>query len=128
MKHSHWGIAALICVVLIGDAGAHSWYTGKTDPVLHRKCCGNRDCHALNDSDVRPAPGGGVFVRQPEPYSRDDPPTGEWFIPKERVQASEDNRYHICAMLVPTNREGRLVTRWTCFFAPMNSTSIEQDQ
>jgi hypothetical protein len=128
MKHSQMGIAALICLVLIGDANAHGWYTGKTDPVMQWKCCGNRDCRPLDEGDVRPAPGGGFFVRQPEPYSRNDPPTGEWFIPKDRVQASEDNHFHICETLFPTRRIGRLTMRWMCFFAPMNATAIEADQ
>lgn len=128
MKHSQRGIASLVWLVLTVDADAHGWYTGKTDPVLHWKCCGQRDCRPLNDADIRLAEGGGFFVRQPEPYSRNDPPTGEWFIPKERVQASEDNRYHICETQVPTRRVGRLTMRWMCFFAPMSTSSIERAQ
>lgn len=128
MRHSRRSIGALVSFVLIVDADAHDWYTGKTDPVMRWKCCGTNDCHPLNDADVRRAEDGGFIVRQPEPYSRNDPPTGEWFIPKERVQASEDNHYHICETLVPTMRVGRLTMRWMCFFAPMSISSIEQSQ
>jgi hypothetical protein len=129
MKHSQKGIASLIWLVLIVDADAHDWYTGKSDPVMHWKCCGKRDCRPLDNDEVRPArDGSGYFVKQPEPYSRNDPPTGEWFVPKDRVQASEDNQFHICETLVPTGRVGKLRMSWMCFFAPMSTSSIEQAQ
>ena len=108
---------ALICLVLAGDANAHSWYSGKTDPVLHLKCCGDHDCHPIASSDVRATPDG-YYVKQPKPYSRNDPPTGEWFVPRDRVQAAPDDQYHICEMLYPTYREGHNRMRWMCFFAP----------
>lgn len=111
-------------LALIGQAAAHGWYTEKTDPVLHYKCCGNEDCHPLDSGDVRSARDGGYFVRQSQPFYRNDPPTGEWYIPKDRVQAAPDDRYHICEPLVPAYRVGKLKRRWTCFFAPMSTSSI----
>lgn len=114
---------ALMWLALAADADAHDWYTDKTDPILHSKCCGNNDCHPLDPDDVRPAKDG-YFVRQPHPYHRNDPPTGVWFIPKERVQAAPDGKFHICAALVPTRRVGRYRMRWMCFFAPMGTSSI----
>lgn len=117
---------ALIFAVLAGDANAHGWYTGKTDPVFHWGCCDNRDCHPIDPNAVRSSREG-YYVRQPRPYSRNDPPTGEWFIPKDRVQAAPDDQYHICEMTYPTFRVGRYRMRWTCFFAPRGTSSIERD-
>lgn len=31
---------ALAWLALLGNAEAHEWYSGKTDPVLHYDCCG----------------------------------------------------------------------------------------
>lgn len=117
------GGIAFVWVILAGNANAHDWYAGKTDPVLHFRCCGNRDCHPIESSDVRPTKDG-YYVKQPEPSSRNDPPTGEWFIPRDRVQAAPDERYHICESLFPTFRVGRYKMRWTCFFAPLGTGSI----
>jgi len=114
---------ALICLVLAGDANAHGWYSGKTDPVLNLKCCSDHDCHPIDPSDVRSARQG-YYVKQPQPYSRNDPPTGEWFIPWDRVQTAPDDQYHICENLYPTLRVGRYRMRWTCFFAPRATGSI----
>lgn len=116
-------LIASISVVLAGNANAHSWYSGKTDPVLHLECCGGHDCHPVTSSDVRSAPEG-YYVRQPQPYSRNVPPTGEWFVPRDRVQSSPDDNYHICENLYPTYRVGQLRMRWTCFFAPRTTASI----
>lgn len=63
---------AVLCLVLAGDANAHSWYTSRTDPVLHLKCCGDHDCHPVDSSYVRSTLEG-YYVRQPRPYSRNDP-------------------------------------------------------
>ena len=114
---------AFISLILAGHANAHSWYSGKTDPVLNLKCCGDHDCHPIASSDVR-STRQGYYVKQPKPYSQNDPPTGEWFIPWDRVQAAPDDRYHICENLYPTFRVGRYRMRWTCFFAPRATGSI----
>ena len=115
------GRIALVCLVLAGDASAHSWYSGRTDPLLHLKCCSDHDCHPVASSDVRSTPEG-FYVRQPQPYSRNDPPTGEWFVPRDRVQSAPDDEYHICENLYPTFREGRYRMRWMCFFAPRGTS------
>lgn len=117
---------ALIAITQVGDANAHDWYTGKTDPVLHLKCCGNRDCHSIDPNDVRSGIEG-YYVKQPQPYSRNDPPTGEWFVPRDRVQAAPDDEYHICETVYPTLRVGRHRMHWTCFFAPRGTSSIQRD-
>lgn len=127
MKHPQTGIASLMWLFLIVEADAHDWYTGKTDPVLHSRCCGHKDCHPVDTDDVRPAEGGGYFVKQPQPYPRNDPSTGWWFIPRERVQTAPDDRYHICESLFPTFRVGRFRMTWTCFFAPRGTSSIRRE-
>ena len=90
LRHLAW-----VCLVSASHANAHNWYSGNTDPVFHLKCCGDHDCHPINSSDVRSALEG-YYVRQPQPYSRNDPPTGEWFVPWDRVQSASDDKYHIC--------------------------------
>jgi hypothetical protein len=114
-------LIAWVCLILAGDASAHSWYSDRIDPVLHVKCCSDHDCHPVDSNDVRSTEEG-YYVKQPKPYSRNDPPTGEWFIPRDRVQAAPDDRYHICEILYPTFREGRYRMRWTCFFAPRGTS------
>ncbi|WP_189521376.1 hypothetical protein [Mesorhizobium sp. M1B.F.Ca.ET.045.04.1.1] len=124
---------ALMWLVLASDANAHDWYTGKTDPVLHYDCCGNKDCHPIDSSHVRMTKDG-YFVRMPRPTYMNDPQQGEWFIPRERVQAAPDDRYHICERLVTFYRtimphmkfEAYRRFRWTCFFAPRGTSSIAQ--
>lgn len=117
------GHLAWACLVSASHANAHSWYSGKTDPVLHLECCGGHDCHPVTSSDVRSTPEG-YYVRQPQPYARNDPPTGEWFVPRDRVQSAPDDKYHICENLYPTYRVGKLRMRWTCFFAPRTTASL----
>lgn len=90
---------ALVWLILAGDAEAHDWYTGKTDPVLHYNCCGNKDCHPIDSSDVR-ATKDGYYIRLTRPTYMNEPQGREWFIPRERVQATPDDRYHICERLM----------------------------
>ncbi|CDX21712.1 hypothetical protein MPLB_210014 [Mesorhizobium sp. ORS 3324] len=74
----------------------------------------------------------GYFVRLHRPFYLNDPQQGEWFIPRERVQTSPDDRYHICERLVTfyrsTTPHMKYQTyhrfRWTCFFAPPGTSSI----
>lgn len=124
---------ALMWLVLASDANAHDWYTGKTDPVLHYDCCGNKDCHPIDPDDVR-ATKDGYYVRLPRPAYMNDPQQEEWFVPRERVQAAPDDRYHVCERLVTFYRtimphmkfETYRRFRWTCFFAPRGTSSIAQ--
>ncbi|MBZ9920211.1 hypothetical protein LB517_12070 [Mesorhizobium sp. BR1-1-12] len=124
------GHIALAWLVLPGDADAHGWYTGKTDPVLHYDCCGNKDCRPIDSNDVRTTKDG-YFVRL-HPTYLNEPQEAEWFIPRERVQAAPDDRYHICERLVTFYRtiiphmkfDSYQRYRWTCFFAPMGTGSI----
>ncbi|TIV75047.1 MAG: hypothetical protein E5V79_01965, partial [Mesorhizobium sp.] len=90
---------ALMWLVLASDANAHDWYTGKTDPVLHYDCCGNKDCHPIDSSNVRMTKEG-YFVRMQRPTYLNEPQEAEWFIPRDRVQPAPDDRYHICERLM----------------------------
>lgn len=124
---------ALIWLALASSANAHDWYTAKTDPVLHYACCGNKDCHPIDPNDVR-ATKDGYYVRLSRPTHMNDLQQAEWFIPRERVQAAPDDRYHICERLVTLYRtiiphmkfETYQRVRWTCFFAPRGTSSIAQ--
>ncbi|PAQ01475.1 hypothetical protein CIT25_15615 [Mesorhizobium mediterraneum] len=129
------GHIALAWLVLPGDADAHDWYTGKTDPVLYYDCCGNKDCHPIDSNDVRMTKDG-YFVRLPRPAYLNETQEAELFIPRERVQTSPDDRYHICERLMTFYRtiiprlefEAYRRFRWTCFFAPRGTSSIPPDE
>lgn len=107
------------------DADAHDWYTGKTDPLLKYDCCGNKDCHPIDAKDVRVTKDG-YYVKLPRPSYMNDPQEEEWFIPRERAQASQDDRYHLCERLMTFFRtiiphmkfEAYHRLKLTCFFVP----------
>lgn len=128
LRHS-----ALAWLLLSGDADAHDWYTGKTDPVLHNDCCGNKDCRPIDSNDVRMTKDG-YFVRL-HPIYLNERQEAEWFIPRERAQAAPDDRYHICERLMTFYRtviphmkfEAYQRYKWTCFFAPMGTGSIQPE-
>lgn len=95
-------------------AFAHSWYTGKTDPVTKVSCCGGTDCAPISADDVREVSGGYVYL-----------PTGE-FIEHARVQPAHDWEFHRCVFLQDQmNWEtGEILHRkgaTRCFFAPPGS-------
>jgi len=63
-----------------------------------------------------------------------EPQEPEWFIPRERAQASPDDRYHLCEHLMTFYRtiiphmkfEAYQRYRWRCFFVPKGTSSIEK--
>lgn len=126
------GHLAFAWIVLPGDAEAHDWYEGKSDPVLHYDCCGIADCRPVKSDDVRMTKDG-YFVRTPRPGFLNQPHEAEWFIPRDRVQAAPDDQYHICERLMPHHRtivphlkyETYHRMTLTCFFAPMGTGSIK---
>lgn len=130
MRHSqrHFG---LVLLFLAGNAEAHDWYTGKFDPVLHHVCCGNKDCHPIDSGDVRVTKDG-YYVRPPGSAYLNGYQEAEWFIPRERVQSSPDDSYHMCERLMTFHRTVIPHTQfetyqrytWTCFFAPKGTSSI----
>jgi hypothetical protein len=104
-----------------GPASAHDWYTGKVDPVTNGVCCGDKDCYRLDASQVQLLKNGDYFI-----------PVEQWEIPRARVQASEDDGYHICTAVMvgpggngPGHDQGSAYYRtWQCFFAPQRSASV----
>ncbi|WP_210261334.1 hypothetical protein [Mesorhizobium sp. NZP2234] len=123
------GWIALAGLLFAGDVDAHDWYTGKKDPVLHYDCCGNKDCYPIDSHSVRETKDG-YYVRMPRPAYLNEPQEPEWFIPKERAQASLDDRYHLCERLMTFYRtiiphmkfEAYHRFRWTCFFVPKGTS------
>ncbi len=89
---------------------AHDWFTGQRDPVTKVECCGNSDCHAVDDHLVRELADGGYLYL----------PRG-WTIPWDRVQHSPDFSYYICESAEFLDRRvdrGALEWSMVCFFAP----------
>ena len=125
------GRIALAWLVLAGNADAHDIYTGKKDPVMQSDCCGNKDCHPIDANQVRETKDG-YYVKLSRPAYMNEPQDLEWFIPRERVQASPDDRYRLCERLMPfyrtilphMNFEAEQRYKWRCFFAPKGTSSI----
>lgn len=102
-------IFTAMCIAAATAANAHDWYTDKIDPRTKLKCCGGSDCHAVPLSSVQPRIDGG-YIYLPHNFN----------IPRERVQQSSDDQYHICeGTYVVTNQ---LYLR--CFFAPRVKVSL----
>ncbi|WP_189553306.1 hypothetical protein [Mesorhizobium sp. M8A.F.Ca.ET.021.01.1.1] len=122
---------ALALLVLAADADAHDIYTGKKDPVMQADCCGNKDCHPIDANQVRETKDG-YYVRSSHPAYMNESQEPEWFIPRSRVQASPDDRYHLCEHLMTffrtiiphTKFEAYERYNWRCFFAPKGTSSI----
>lgn len=89
--------------MLPGKAAAHSWYTGKSNPVTGGGCCGVYDCFSVDASEIVPENDGYRWLKAP------NPDTG--WISQAEVLLSEDNGWHVCW------RAGRLY----CLFAPFNT-------
>ena len=123
------GWIALAGLLFAGDADAHDWYTGKKDPVLQYDCCGNKDCYPIDSRAVRETKDG-YYVRLPRPAYLNEPQEPEWFIPRERAQASLDDHYHLCERLMTfyrviiphTKFQAYYRFRWTCFFVPKGTS------
>jgi hypothetical protein len=90
-------------------ANAHDWYEHKIDPQMKFKCCGGSDCRSIPRSAVQSRSDGG-YTYLPHNFT----------IPRDRVQESPDNQYHICeGTYAVTNH---LYLR--CFFAPRVKVSL----
>lgn len=100
----------LAVVFIVGATGAdtHDWYEDKIDPVMKIRCCDGIDCRAIPRSSVRPG-SNGSYTYLPHNLN----------IPRERVQDSPDDQFHICeGTYVITNH-----VYLRCFFAPRNKVS-----
>jgi hypothetical protein len=84
-------------------ANAHSWYSGKTDPVYGQSCCGGSDC-----AQWKILPGelsaeeDGIRVRLSHERTRLINPYSQSpidaLVKWDRVQPSEDGNWHLCLM------------------------------
>ena len=102
-------IFTAICIAAATAASAHDWYEDKIDPQTKFKCCGGSDCRAIPRSSVRLRIDGG-YIYLPHNF----------IIPRDRVQESQDDQFHICEnTYVVTNQ---LYLR--CFFAPRVKISL----
>jgi hypothetical protein len=102
-------IFTAICIAAATAANAHDWYEDKFDPQMKYKCCDGTDCRAIPRSSVRSRVDGG-YTYLPHNF----------IIPRDRVQESPDDQYHICeSTYVVTNQ---LYLR--CFFAPGVKISV----
>lgn len=116
--------ATLLClvaiVVLATQAHAHSWYSKRSDPVLRNSCCGGTDCaELLIEPGVLEAVPDGYRIRLTvDQAKRINPYTLlplDTVVPWDRVQDSEDGKYHLC---IPPLTRGFPHFGVYCFFAP----------
>ena len=96
-----WIFTALLC--LSSAASAHTWYSGKTDPVWMNSCCGGTDCAAwiIQPGELSSEPEG-LRVRLSLERSRTINPYSmhpiDALVTWDRVQPSEDGNWHLCIM------------------------------
>lgn len=108
-------VLALSCVT----ADAHSWFTGKTDPVIGGQCCDGRDCIEIDDTDVMAVAGGYIYLPLDNGVGPEKDNPG--FIAAARVQSSASFSYAICLgggqySTGSTSTTAQMFIR--CFFAP----------
>lgn len=96
-------ILTAMCFAAMTGANAHDWYENKVDPVTNFKCCGGRDCRPIPQSSVQSRADGG-YLYLPDGFN----------IPRDRVQESPDDQYHICENNYVITHQPYL----RCFFAP----------
>lgn len=117
--------AAAFCIGVIlwaGPANAHAWYSTRQDPVWRNGCCGGKDCNELDGRFVE-AEDAGLRVRLTAEQARAINPNRnasvdavvEW----NRVQESEDGKFHICLMTYFYDGDPRNGV-W-CLFSPPNT-------
>lgn len=125
-ENSLVAIAAIVGAILvisivwaIRPAYAHSWFTGKTDPVIGGQCCDGRDCIEIVDTDVMAVAGGYIYL----PLDNGAGPVKDnpGFIAEARVQSSASFGYAICLgggqySTGSTSMTSPAFVR--CFFAP----------
>jgi hypothetical protein len=100
----------LLAAIPAFPVNARDWFTGRRDPVTRFQCCGELDCHEVDDRDVRELIDGSYFYL---PKS--------WTVPAARVQQSPDFRFYMCESPVFLDRRmerGVVDWRMICFFAP----------
>lgn len=121
-------IRLLVMIGIIGlapvyPANAHSWYSQKTDPVLHNSCCGGHDCAmwAIQPGEIEAIEIGyrvRLSVERTQlinPYSQTPI---DAIVIWDRVQPSEDGNWHLC--IAPGAVRSSPFFGVYCLFAPPN--------
>ena len=101
----------LAAVFMVGATAAdtHDWYEDKVDPEMKIRCCDGTDCRAIPRSSVRSRIDGG-YTYLPHNFN----------IPRDRVQDSPDDQFHICEGTYVITNHAYL----RCFFAPRSKVSL----
>lgn len=112
-------ILALFLVLLTSYAFAHSWYSEKRDPVTHHGCCGGTDCATLLiEPGVLTPESDGYRIRLTVEQARRINPARlepvDAFIPRARIQPSENGNFHLCL----PRFNGVTMGDFYCFFEP----------
>ena len=122
---SRWILGAFLLMWVSSVAGAHSWYSGKRDPIFNATtCCGNTDCGPLPPSAIS-YPNGELRVTLSLEEARlINPKRSEPFdeiIPYERIQTVPPEGGagpHICLMEKNRASEGDLRQGFFCIWLP----------
>lgn len=112
-------ILALFMVLLPMPALSHSWYSEKRDPVTQHGCCGGTDCATLKvEPGVLTPENDGYRIRLTVEQARRINPARleplDAFIPRERIQPSENGNFHMCL----PRFNGVTMGDFYCFFEP----------
>ena len=106
-----WPTWLLLSVSAAYAHGAEQWIADKqlVDPVSKQWCCGESDCKALSNQDVKEV-GNGYWIKE-------EADTKPEFISGDRaLPFSPDGRYHRCAVY----KNGEKQTR--CLIVPPRSS------
>lgn len=111
-------------VALVRQAGAHSWYSGRKDPVSGYGCCGGSDCNvfkAETGKTIFPEAEGyriKLTLEEARAVNPDAMFPVDALVKWDRVQASETSDWNIC--IYATNRSAPNYGV-ICLFEPPNS-------
>lgn len=128
MRWFYWGLLIVLIaaagILQLREAGAHSWYSGKRNPVSGYGCCGKQDCNSFKaelGKTIFPE-SDGIRVRLTLEEARAINPQAMFpidaLVTWDRLQPSEDFDWHIC--LYATNRTAPS-HGVICLFEPPNS-------
>ena len=122
----YWSLLIIAYIVIssavIKSAQAHSWYSGRNDPVFNSGCCGGSDCAPVDSEWVSEVPEGFRLVMSVEQAKTVNPAATQpvdAIIPWSRVQSPPhahvgDSQYYAC--IYPNDRKGPRFGV-ICFFA-----------
>lgn len=110
----------LVTAILCAPAQAHSWYSEKTDPVFKQSCCGGSDCASwrIDPGELTAEPAGyrvRLSLEKSKSINAYSMAPIDAVVPWDRVQPSEDGRWHLCIM---TQHRDNVRGGIYCLFAP----------